>query len=304
MGAHRFESSVIAHYPSKAAWDAVAADTVATMLDRWQLTAGDAFTGGEAAAALAVTRADGTDAVLKVGFPHDEAVAEAIALDAWSPRFAPRVLQQDPWTWSLLLERVEPGIPLSRSAVAADEALAVTGGLLRRLHSHAVPHGVPGIREVVGPWVEHARETLSGPDADPHLKAAVRAQLDDAERLLAADDGDALLHGDANPGNILLGSNGDWLAIDPKPMRGRPEFDLQPAVEQLGTPRDQRESSSVLETQLRILVNAINGEMEIALRWARVRAGLNLAWAWADRDGRAASRAARALEAWSRVTES
>lgn len=302
MRVHRFEPSVVARYPSKAAWDAVAADSVAAMLDRWQLTAGEAFTGGEAAAALAVTRVDGAAAVLKVGFPHEEAVAEAIALDAWSPRFAPRVLRQDAWTWSLLLERVEPGIPLSRAAVTAAEALSITGELLRHLHAHAVPEGVPGIREIVGPWLAHARDSLDAVDARAELVADVRAQLNEADRLLDGDDGVALLHGDFNPGNILLGADGSWLAIDPKPMRGRPEFDLQPAVEQLGHPWDHADPSPVLEAQLRVLVDSIGADWATAVAWSRVRAALNLSWAWADRDGRAAAVAARALDAWSRVS--
>ncbi len=61
---------------------------------------------------LQVTTADGTSAVLKVGFPHFEGVWEAVGLERWGPDLAPEVLRQDPWTWSLLLEQLRPGTQL------------------------------------------------------------------------------------------------------------------------------------------------------------------------------------------------
>src|SRR6187431_1984556 len=120
-----FEVAAIEAYPTRSRWDASAAEIVQTMLDRWHLEPGDAYVGGEAASVLRVTTSDGRPAVLKVGFPHPEAVGEAIALEAWGPQLCPRVLRQDPWTWSLLLERVESGIPLSRLDLSVTEALAV-----------------------------------------------------------------------------------------------------------------------------------------------------------------------------------
>ena len=126
-----FELSVTESFASKSAWDATTLELVATMLDRWHLTAGTAFEGGVAASVLAVTTADGTPAVLKVGYPHWEAAFEAVGLDAYGPALAPRVIRQDAWTWSLLIERVEPGIPLSRTAMAPDAALTAAARLHR-----------------------------------------------------------------------------------------------------------------------------------------------------------------------------
>jgi streptomycin 6-kinase len=40
-----------------------------------------------------------------------------------------------------------------------------------------------------------------------------------------------LLHGDFNPGNVLAGRTGTWVAIDPKPMIGDPAYDLWPLLE-------------------------------------------------------------------------
>ncbi|MGX5680486.1 aminoglycoside phosphotransferase family protein [Schumannella luteola] len=303
MSVSLFERAPIERYGEiKAAWEAEAAGLVATMLERWHLTPGEAFTGGEAAAVLAATTADGADVVLKVGFPHHEAVGEALALEAWSPALAPRVLRQDAWTWSLLLERVHPGIPLSRAGLPAREALEVVGDLLARLHAHPVPDGVPGIREVVDVWLEHAAQTPPPPDAPAGLDLAVRARLADAVELLDTDRGRALLHGDANPGNLLLGRAGSWLAIDPKPMSGDPEFDFGPAVEQIDDPWSHLDPLPVVESHLRALVGATGSSWDRALRWAAARSALDVVWAWQDGDLPSATAAARRLATWDRLS--
>src|SRR5688572_29034049 len=98
MDSAPFELSPIDAYASRQAWDATAAELVGTMLNRWHLTPQQAYTGGEAAAVLAVTTSDGTHAVLKVGYPHVESVWEAVGLESWGAPLAPRVLRQDAWT--------------------------------------------------------------------------------------------------------------------------------------------------------------------------------------------------------------
>ena len=53
--------------------------------------------------------------VLKISFPHDEARHEAAALRAWHGHGVPRLLGAHEDDWALLLERIEPGTPLSRA---------------------------------------------------------------------------------------------------------------------------------------------------------------------------------------------
>ncbi|MDO7881912.1 aminoglycoside phosphotransferase family protein [Salinibacterium soli] len=300
-----FERAPIERYgEAKAAWEAEAAGLVATMLERWRLTPGAAFTGGEAGAVLAVTTADGRDAVLKVGFPHHEAVGEALALEAWSPGLAPRVLRQDAWTWSMLLERVHPGTPLSRAGLPAADAIAVAGGLLARLHTHSVPEGVPAIADVVGIWLDNAEPVVARTDAPADLVAAVRAALADAVELLHSDRASAFLHGDANPGNLLLSTRGVWQAIDPKPMVGDAEFDLAPAAEQIGDPWAHVDPAPVARHHLDSLVAATGSDRSRALRWAVVRSALDVVWAWGDGNATSATAAARRLMTWRELSAS
>lgn len=303
MSAVLFDRAPLERYPTLAAWHAEAPRLVAELLENWELTAGTAFTGGAVGAVLAVTTIEGDDAVLKAGFPHHEAVGEALGLEAWAPQLAPGILRQDAQRWALLLERVRPGTPLSRAALSADEAIAASGDLLRALHSNPAPAEVPRIRDVVGVWLGTARQTLGRVRVDPAEIDAVRRGLSDATALLDSDSGGALLHGDANPGNILLAAGGRWVAIDPKPMTGDAEFDLGPLASQLDDPWDHSDPVAVLEPRMRELVDRVGGDWYRAVRWAAARAALETTWAWADGAPAAAAAALQRLRTWQELSE-
>ncbi|MBU1588999.1 MAG: aminoglycoside phosphotransferase family protein, partial [Actinobacteria bacterium] len=223
-----FEETAIDAYPSKAAWDAAAAELVSTMLRRWNLTAGEAFVGGEAASVLRVTTDDGGTAVLKVGFPHVEGIWEAVALEGWGPALAPRVLRQDAWTWALLLEDVRPGIPLLRYQVPAQDALRSAARLYEVTSTRQIPERLPRLQESMRPFLDKALSRLR-----QHLPllgengGVLEAGLETFAALLEISPRDSFLHGDYNPGNVISSDRG-WRVIDPKPMRGDAAFDLWP----------------------------------------------------------------------------
>ncbi len=294
-----FETAAMVSYPSRPAWDASAAELVHTMLDRWHLTAGEAYVGGAAASVLRVTTRDGSPAVLKVGFPHAEGVGEALALEAWGAEYSPAVLRQDPWTWSLLLERIEPGIPLSRSTLTAAEALDRASAVLSVLVQSPIPEGIPTLAAIVNDYLTDARARL--PEQRSTLRARgvlelVETALEDAAVLVASDGGGWFLHGDFNPGNLLLDRSSGvdrWRVIDPKPMRGDREFDLWPIVEQVGSPFSRPDPTAVLAEQLRLVVDRVGCDYERAVRWAVVRAALDVTW-YVEDDNHAAVESASA----------
>jgi len=289
-----FERSVIDSYPARLDWDAEAADLVRTMLERWHLSAGEAFVGGEAAATLRVTTREGSPAVLKVGFPHVEATHEAVALEAWcAAGLAPAVLRQDPWTWSMLLEEVRPGASLS--SIDSREALDAAAGLLARLHATASPAGVPTLEHIMREYIAHARAAKAHDEAVSSRQVIDRG-LDEAERLLAETHGAVLLHGDFNPGNVLARAGGSWVAIDPKPMIGDPAFDLFPLSEQLG-------DLAGAPDRLRAASSIIGCDPHRAIRWAFVRSALNVSWYLSDGDRDAARTAASEAAMWLELSE-
>jgi streptomycin 6-kinase len=283
-----FEATPIDAYPSKQAWDAQATDLVATMLQRWHLTARAAYVGGEAGAVLPVTTTAGERAVLKVGYPHREAIWEAVGLQALGP-LAPTVLRQDPWTWALLLEEVEPGIPLSRHAVSPREALETGARLYRDLSGCLAPRQLPTLDEVMRPFLDKA-------EAGSDIVAAGLATFG----TLLDTGGSSFLHGDFNPGNVLLG-DGRWRVIDPKPMRGDPTFDLWPLVSQLGDVWRGPHPETELAAQLEFTCAVAGIEPGRTARWAFARSALSVTWLRTDGNFAAADAAERETRAWKAV---
>jgi len=149
------------------------------------------------------------DAVLKIVPPEDdESAEEADALALWDGEGAVRLLRHDRARRALLLERANPGDDLA--ALLEAEAVAVAVDVARRLWRPA-REPFRWIGDNVPRWLESAEGDLG----------------DRARELYATLDvgRDMLVHGDFHHHNLLRSERG-WLAIDPKPMLGEPEYDV------------------------------------------------------------------------------
>jgi streptomycin 6-kinase len=206
----------------------------------------------------------GEDAVLKVTpRSDDEADGEADALALWAGDGAVALLRHDRVRRALLLERARPGNDLG--TLDEDEATAIAVDVGCRLW---LPAGPPfrWIGDHVPRWLERPGE---GPG---------RRLLPAARRLFADLDVGAttLVHGDFHHHNVLS-SNGGWVAIDPKPMLGEPEYDI---ASFLWNPLPYRMRRDV--TERRLAAFAAAGLDEGRMRaWAVIRAS----YLGADDDG-------------------
>jgi streptomycin 6-kinase len=197
---------------------------VAALADRWGLTLGRSYGGGSHALVLAVTRADGTPALLKVPVRDDENAAEAAALACYRGDGAALLYDSDPATGALLLERLEPGTPL-RDHPDHEEAIDIACALLRRLR-RPVPsgHPFPLVRELLRRWGEELKaietrhpEALGWPERDEFASSL--------PALAIPEGAEVLVNRDANMGNVFAAQREPWLLIDPKPMVGETSFD-------------------------------------------------------------------------------
>jgi streptomycin 6-kinase len=275
-----FESAPIEAYPAKTAWDAVAAELFGTMLERWHLSDAQMFPATAAAVVASVRRADRTPAVLKIGFPHPEAQWEAFALDALPRDLAPAVLEQDVWTWAMLLERLEPGTSLLDAGLPVLDAVRVGADLHRRIIGATLPDGrPPDLAEQYAPFVrklaEFSREALDGVGLSPVVVDEAVAEFD---RLLETSPAPVLLHGDLNPGNVLRHGDG-WRVIDLKPAVGDPAFDVFSLVRDLAS---HPESADEVAELVSVAATGAGVDGERALRWAAVRGVLSTSWVLAD----------------------
>jgi streptomycin 6-kinase len=189
--------------------------------ERWSLALGEPYVQGAAGYTTRAELPDGTPAVLKLVHPYRESEHEADALEAWNGDGAVRLLARDEPGHVLLLERCEPGTPLSHRG--ADGALDVLIELLPRLWITA---GAPfhTLADEAAWWTEYLPETWHG-DSD-----LLDAALEALRELPGSQAEQVLLHQDLHADNVLAAKREPWLVIDPKPLVGEREFAVAPIV--------------------------------------------------------------------------
>ncbi|MGQ0831269.1 MAG: aminoglycoside phosphotransferase family protein [Microthrixaceae bacterium] len=201
--------------------------TVDALCERWSLEVGSPFQpGGRTAWVAPARRRDGTDAVLKVAWRHDEALHEADGLQAWRGEGAVHLLDRldvDAQTTALLLERCNPGTPLSqRPAPEQDEVIA---GLLPRLWVEPLAgHPFRSLQEMCDRWAD-GYERKSVDERRSVDRGVAREGIALLRALATSADRYVLLCTDLHAGNVLAADREPWLVIDPKPYVGDPSYD-------------------------------------------------------------------------------
>jgi streptomycin 6-kinase len=177
----------------------------------WGVTLGEPFAMGRYSFV-----APAGDAVLKVTPARDyDADHEADALEQWDGRGAVRLLRRDAARRALLEERATPGIDIASLPEEESTAIAVDVGL--RLWSARASPPLRAIATMFDRWFDEAER--DGGRGVPLLPLA-RELLDSLEIGEAT-----VVHGDFHHYNIVSHGAGH-VAIDPKPYRGDPEFDV------------------------------------------------------------------------------
>jgi streptomycin 6-kinase len=187
------------------------AHTARQVASEWQVDLGEPFHLSR----YSFVAPAGEDAVLKVTSPEDdESDQEADALLCWNGDGAPRLLRCAPERRAMLIERARPGTDISHLAEGTAPAIAVDLG--RRLWE---PAGEPyrWIGDHVPRWLANAERSAAAPDDLIRLASELYASLEPGRS--------TLVHGDFHHHNILAAGAG-YVAIDPKPMLGEPEFDI------------------------------------------------------------------------------
>ena len=213
------------------AWVDALPALAAGLLEHWSLALDGPTTHGAVAWILPVRRADGTPAVLKLQPIDDETAGEPAALRAWAGAGAVRLVEHDPPSGSMLLERLDA--ERSLLGVADDlAALQVIAELLARLSRTPAPSGLRRLDDVAARLLDRVPAAVHrAPDelAEPLTRCAAVVREVSSEPA-----GDRLLHWDLHFGNVLAPLPGaarePWLAIDPKPLAGDPGFELLPAL--------------------------------------------------------------------------
>ncbi|MEV6292192.1 aminoglycoside phosphotransferase family protein [Streptomyces sp. NPDC050743] len=243
-------------------------DLAAAFLDRWRLRLDGPSMNGVSALVLPVVRADGGRAVLKLQLPDEESEGEPVALRVWDGDGAVRLLDHDPATGTMLLERLDESRMLSAMADTR-AAVVVVARLLDRLTSFPAPPGMRRLGDIAEAMLEQTPWALER-IPDPGARRIV-ADCAAAVREVVAEPGDRLLHWDLHFENVLAADRAEWLAIDPKPLAGDPGFELWPAL-------DNRFEAAEVRRRFDAMTEVLGLDRERARAWTLGRLLQNALW--------------------------
>lgn len=258
---------------------------IAELLAEWSLEPTADAMHGFCSLVLPVRTDDGADAVVKVGFDGDaDAEHESVALAQWNGDGAVRMFRADPRRRALLLERLHTD---DLTGLWDLEACEIVAGLYARLHRPASKR-LASLTDVVEGWLDALRADAAIVPVPPRLIE----QALHAGHGLCTDPASTgvLIHGDLHYANVLAADREPWLAIDPKPLSGDPNYEVAPLLwnrweDVVGDVRGG------LERRFWTVVDAAGLDDRRARDWVIIRTVLNAHWTVDD-----ARRARRVLD--------
>ncbi len=242
----------------------------------WHLHFDEVLAGGTTSMVVAARSQAHGPVVLKVPYPDSENQFESDALREYGGDGAISLLEFDPSSRALLLERAIPGSPLSEMSDlsrALEVACLILVRLRRTLRS---PPDIPRCSEFLDGWLERASSAIaSSPTAS---RAPLARGVEVGRRLTAGDGPDLLVNRDAHLGNFLRSERSGWLLIDPKPMLGEAAFEggflLLDLMARTSAP-GLRETATLLHG----VATGLGVAEDRTLAWALMRALENADWA-------------------------
>lgn len=262
-------------------WLRQLAATIAACEERWSLAVMRPFEPLSYNYVAPAIRADGTQVVLKVGVPNRELLTEIEALRLYNGRGSVRLLDADPEEGILLLERLQPGTPLS--SLADDEAAtSIAAGVMRQLW-RPVPadHPFPAVAR----WAAGLQRlrTHFGGGTGPFPTRLVEMAESLFGELLSSMEEPVLLHGDLHHDNILAATRQPWLALDPKGVVGEPAYEVGALLRnQLPWLLDEPWLVRVTARRVDQLVAELGFDRERIIGWGLAQAVLSAWWSFED----------------------
>lgn len=224
--------------------------------------------------------ADGTKAVLKIGFAEENSIIhnEANFLKLLDGNGVVKLLRNDKNRCALLLERLLPGESLKGICRIDDErATRIAAELLSRINCKT-----PKTDHF--PTLESWTDGFQKAERVNFASEAVKKAKDYFAELMVKSKRQRLLHGDFHHQNILSATRGEFLAIDPKGIVGDICYDISVF---LNNPRGwlvtHPNRVKISKRRVEIFAEAFAVEPRNLRKWAYAEAVLS-AW-WTIEDG-------------------
>ncbi len=248
---------------------------------RWQLEVMPPFSPQSHSYVAPAVRHDGTEVVLKLGVPHAQLTTEIEALRTFDGHGAARLIEADADLGAMVLERIQPGLSLSR--VEDDQrATSIAADVMRRLwQPPPADHSFPTVGDRAA-GLSKLRDMFAGGTGPIPASLVERAEALCSELMDSMGDR-VLLHGDLHHYNILSAEREPWLAIDPDGVDGEREFELWQFM------RNRLERSQDAKRALPRLVDQFVDELgldrERIVGWGLAQSVLSLWWGIEDHGG-------------------
>lgn len=260
----------------------------------WELAIGDPYELSYHYV-TAVTCADGTTAVLKLGVPSGESLREeAPALRAFAGHGAVQLLRADLDRGALLLERAVPGGRLRDLVPARDaEATSIAAALIRKLAVPPPDWPMPDLVNQADAFDEYLARFANGGPLPRDLVARAGGLM---RELCASAPDRVVLHGDLHHDNILRATREPWLAIDPHGLVGDPGYETASLLFN-PDPADRDEAlTRLVPARVEQLADELGMPLDRVVAWGFVKAVLSDVWTAEDWTPGAPSPASRALD--------
>lgn len=195
---------------------------VKQLTTKWKLTLFPPYLEHVSCSYVANCLVDGkTEAVLKIGFPHEEALHEIEGLQLLNGNPTVKLLNYDKNVNAMLLEKCVSGIHLSTLPEAQQDVIIC--GLLQQIWRTDYDRAdFRPLAEMVTQWNSETYQQLQS-FPDPNL---AKAGCSLKEELIDSTPKQVLLITDLHAGNVLQAQRKNWLIIDIKPYVGDPAYDL------------------------------------------------------------------------------
>lgn len=295
---NHFEQNALSWGAGGAEWLKRLPDMIAEYGTKWGFKAGAPFNLNYNYVAPAEL-ADGSQAVIKIGYPEDrEFQSEIAALEVFNGDGICRLLQADKPHAVMLLERAIPGTTLA-SMDEDDEATRTIAHIMKQLHKPLPEsHNFIAIAE----WASAIPEYKSKHGTQGALPAHLVEKADELFKHLVATSAEPrLLHGDLHHHNVLLSDQRGWIAIDPKGVAAEPAYE---AAAMMRNPYEKLKDIAALKPLLRRRIALLSEELNVGP--SRIRdwcfAQCMLSAVWNAESAKGPGHALRVAEVLDRIT--
>jgi streptomycin 6-kinase len=254
-------------------------DLIAEMSEKWSLAVDEPFPDLSYNFVAPCVCADGTNAVLKIGYNEKDSVifSEAKFLTVLDGRGAVKLLRFDKNCCALLLERLIPGENLAKLCKTNDEkATLIAIDVMRKICQQPPKnHDFPTLEN----WINKL-QTAAETKFAPRLVAKA---LNNFEELSDASEQNLLLHGDLHHENILSAERESFLAIDPKGVVGDIGYEIAVFMNnQRRIMRSRQDLRQIIARRIEQFSQSFAIEPRKLRKWAFVQAVLSAWWVFED----------------------